>query len=148
MIQFLDQINPWHWWGLATVLIAIEVFAPTTLFLWTGIAAAIVGLVALGMGDMRWELQMVLFATLSVLSVGIWRLAATRAFVNSTRPPLNRRAHRHVGQLFVLDGPIIDGRGWLTIEGTLWRIEGEDLDAGIRIRVTGVNGSVFIVERV
>ena len=39
MNGILDSIEFWHWWVLAALLIAVEVFAPTTVFLWTGISA-------------------------------------------------------------------------------------------------------------
>jgi len=42
-MEWLEHIEFWQWWVLAALLMAIEVFAPTTLFLWTGIAAAAVG---------------------------------------------------------------------------------------------------------
>ena len=46
MISF-DQIEFWNWWVVAVFLIGIEVFAPGAVFLWMGIAAAIVGFVLL-----------------------------------------------------------------------------------------------------
>ena len=40
MAEFLDTIEFWHWWVLAALLVVIEVFAPSTVFLWPGVAAS------------------------------------------------------------------------------------------------------------
>ena len=55
MIELLDRIEFWHWWVLAALLIAIEVLAPSAVFLWPGVAAAIVGLVLLAASDIGWQ---------------------------------------------------------------------------------------------
>lgn len=143
----IDGIDFWHWWVLAALLIAIEVFAPTTLFLWTGISAAVVGLVVLIVGDIGWDAQLLLFGGLSVATVGAWRLIYRRMRpAPSDDPGLNRRAERHVGRSFKLNEPIVDGRAKLEIEGILWKIEGADLEAGARVKVIGVDGVTLKVE--
>ena len=63
-MEWLEQIEFWHWWVLAALLMAVEVFAPTTLFLWTGISAAAVGIVVLFARGIGWEVQVLLFAVL------------------------------------------------------------------------------------
>jgi inner membrane protein len=61
-------------------------------------------------------------------------------------PYLNRRKMGYVGRTFTLKEPIVDGRGRLTIEDTVWEIEGPDLSAGARVKVTAVSGMSLIVE--
>ena len=39
----------------------------------------------------------------------------------------------------------MNGRGKLTIEDTVWQIEGPDMQAGTRITVTGVNDMTLVV---
>ena len=41
--MMVAQLDYWHWWILAAVLIIFEVFAPGAFFLWLGIAAAALG---------------------------------------------------------------------------------------------------------
>ena len=93
MAALLAQVEFWHWWVLAAVLLAIEVFAPTTLFLWTGAAAVVVGIIVLVVPGISWEFQILLFAVLSVVSVVVGRiLLRLRASKPGEASTLNRRA--------------------------------------------------------
>ena len=147
MIELLDRIDFWHWWVLAALLIAIEVFAPSTVLLWPGVAAAIVGLVLLAASDIGWQVQVLLFAVLSVISLVAWRAYARARPDGSDEPTLNRRAERHVGRVFTLEEPIADGRGKIMLDGVMWTIEGEDLGTGTRARIAGADGAILKVER-
>jgi membrane protein implicated in regulation of membrane protease activity len=65
--------------------------------------------------------------------------------VPADNPHLNRRQMGYVGRTFTLKEPIVDGRGKLTIEDTVWEVEGPDIPAGTRIKVTAVSGMSLIV---
>ena len=68
MISF-EQIEFWNWWVIAIFLIGIEVFAPGAVFLWMGISAGIVGFVLLAFPEMTWQIQLLIFAVISVVAV-------------------------------------------------------------------------------
>ena len=141
-----EHVVFWHWWVLAALLMAVEVFAPTTLFLWTGISAGAVGLVVLVAEDIGWEYQVLLFAVLSVVSVVAWRRYARLHPVRSEDPWLNRRAEQYIGRQFTLEEPIVNGEGMVKVDDTTWKIAGENLEAGSRVRVVGVDGVILKVE--
>lgn len=145
-MEWLEQIEFWHWWVLAAVLMAVEVFAPTTLFLWMGISAGAVGLLVLVANDIGWEIQILLFAVISVVSVVAWRQYARLHPASSDDPLLNRRAEQCVGRLFSLEEPIVNGRGRVKVDGVFWKIEGDDLEAGNRVKVVGADGVILKVE--
>ena len=142
-----EHVEFWHWWVLGALLMAVEVFAPTTLFLWTGISAGIVGLIVLVAEDIGWESQVLLFAVLSVVSVVAWRYTARFRPVRSEQPWLNRRAEQYIGREFTLEKPIVNGQGKVNVDDTSWKIAGEDLPAGNRVKVVGVDGVVLQVEQ-
>ncbi len=147
MISF-EQIEYWNWWVIGIFLIGIEVFAPGAIFLWMGIAAGVVGLVLLIAPDMMWQMQLLLFAVVSVVSIYAWRFyARNRTPVPSDQPNLNKRGAGYVGRTFTLREPIKDGTGLLHIDDTRWKVEGEDLPAGTRVKVVGIDGTVLQVER-
>lgn len=143
----MDQIDFWHWWILAAFLLAIEVFAPTTLFLWTSISAAIVGAVLYFADGLSWQSQFLLFAVLSVASVFAWRAIARSRRGAENEPLLNRRGMQYVDRQFTLTEPIVHGEGTLRIDDTIWKITGDDCASGERVRVTGLDGHVLRVEK-
>ena len=148
MNELLDSIEFWHWWVLAALLMAIEVFAPTTVFLWTGISAIAVGLVVLVAEGIGWEFQVFLFGVLSVISVVAWRYYARLRPTVSEDPLLNRRAEQCVGRVATLAEPIVDGRGTIDVDGIAWtvEVEGADLAAGARVKVVSADSTVLKVE--
>ena len=147
MMELLERIEFWHWWVFAAALIAIEVFAPSTVFLWPAVAAAILGFALLAINGMSWQYQALLFAALTVISIVAWRAYARTRPLQSDDPTLNRRAEQHRGRVVTLKDPIIDGRGRITLDGIAWTIEGEDMEAGCGIRVIRVDGAILKVEK-
>ncbi len=71
-IGLLEGIEFWHWWVLGALFVTAEAFIPTTVLLWPGIAAAIVGLVVLAIDDIGWRYQLLLFVVLSVACLYLW----------------------------------------------------------------------------
>lgn len=136
--------GPWTWWVIAGVLAVLELVAPGVFFIWLAAAAAAVGLLVLVV-DIGWEWQVAAFAGFSVVSV-----VASRYYMKdvppSDNPVLNQRGRAYVGRTFVLDQPIVNGRGKIKVDDTLWRAEGPDLPVGANVRVTAVDGVVLVVE--
>jgi membrane protein implicated in regulation of membrane protease activity len=145
MSDFLSRAEFWHWWVLAIILLALEVAAPGTFFLWLALAAAAVGLIVLVLPDLLWQVQVLLFAVAGVAAVAAWRLYAKRLPQQSDDPTLNRRGEQYVGQTFHLAEPIVNGRGRMRVADTMWRVVGPDLPAGAKVRVVGVEGTVLRV---
>ncbi len=146
MNEILNGIEFWHWWVLAALLMAIEVFAPTTVFLWTGISAATVGVVVVVADGIGWQTQVLLFSVLSVVSVIAWRQWARLRAPVAAEPLLIRRAEQCVGRIATLAEPIVDGRGTIDIDGIAWTVAGADLAAGARVKVVGADVTVLKVE--
>lgn len=145
--SLMERIDFWHWWILAALLLALEVFAPTTLFLWTGVSAAIVGAIVYFAGETSWQTQFVLFALLAVASVFAGRLYVRLHASADAETTLNRRGAQYIGRLFTLEAPIVNGAGRLRVDDTNWKIEGDDCEIGTRVRVTQLDGAVFKVEK-
>jgi hypothetical protein len=87
-----------------------------------------------------------IFAVLAIASVALGRtaFAHTRASVSDRH--LNRRAESYIGRMFTLDGAIVDGRGRLKVDDSVWLVAGPDLPAGTRVRVTGAENTLLRVE--
>ena len=118
MAEFFQHIEFWHWWALGVLLLGIEMFAPSTILLWPGVGAAIVGLLLLIFGEIAWHTQLALFAAFSVLSVFAWRLYRRNKPEVTDEPTLNRRADHYVNRVFTLEKPIVNGEGSIKVDDT------------------------------
>ncbi|MEO5375798.1 MAG: NfeD family protein [Alphaproteobacteria bacterium] len=148
MIETLfSQINHWHWWILAAVLLGLDLSAPGMIFLWIALAAAATGIVALLAPGLGWPLQFLLFAVLGLVSAAVGRRVFGRP-QQSDHPTLNRRGAQYVGRTFTLAEPITDGIGRIRVDDTTWKISGPDQPTGRRVRVTGADGMILMVESV
>ncbi len=147
MTEWLEHVVFWHWWILAGLLLIVELTAPAFFFLWLGIAAAATGLLLLVFPTIPLEMQLVLFAVLSIVAVIAWRRYRESHPVVSDQPNLNRRGEQYTGRVFTLKRPIVNGVGKVTVDDSTWRVKGPDLPAGTRVRVEGVDGVIFIVAK-
>jgi len=146
----LDHLVFWHWFALGALLLILEVLAPGVIFLWLGIAAIAVGAILFLVPGFTWEVQLIVFAVVAVVTtIGGRRIAATRE-QPSDEPNLNRRAERYIGHTYVLEDTTLNGRGKIGIGDTLWSAfvepPGTDLMRGARVTVIDVDGATLIVE--
>ncbi len=146
-VAFLEGLQFWHWMILGLGLAVIEVLAPGTFFLWLGIAAGLTGMLLLAIPGLGWQVQLIVFGVLSVAIVAGWRYYLIRRPTQSDDSTLNRRGEQYVGRVFALVEAIVDGRGTVRVGDSNWRADGPDLPAGTKVRVTGVAGTVLMVEK-
>jgi membrane protein implicated in regulation of membrane protease activity len=142
------QPDFWHWWILGLGLIIIEVLVPGTFFLWMGVAALVVGFVTWLAPAIGWEYQLMLFAILSLVAIVGWRAWQRKHPDETDHPTLNRRGEQYIGRVFELETPIENGFGKVRVGDTLWRVKGDDVPAGTRVKVVGTEGVLLIVEAV
>ena len=147
MSQFFDHLEFWHWLILALLLAGIEMLTPGFFAIWLGGAALITGLLVLVVPGMSWEGQLVLFAVLAVVSVLGWYRFGRRMRIATEDATLNRRGDSLIGRSGDLVEPIVNGRGRVKIDDSVWRAEGNDAPLGTRVTVTGVQGAILKVER-
>lgn len=146
-MQLFSEITFWHWLILGIGLIVLEALLPGVLFLWMGIAALITGVIALIAADLTWQVQTLIFAALSVVSVIAGRLWWRSRPTVTDHPTLNRRGEQHIGRVVTLDAPITDGVGKIRVDDSTWKVTGEDLPAGTQVKVVGADGTVLRVEK-
>ncbi|MEI7599694.1 MAG: NfeD family protein [Aestuariivirga sp.] len=145
MEQLFPILGNWVWFVAAGIFLLLELVSPGVFFIWLGIAAALTGVID-NLHDLTWQGELAVFAVLAVISVVVGRRFYNGpAMEPADNPFLNRRQLGYVGRSFTLKQPIVNGRGKLTIEDTVWEIEGPDMDAGTRIKVTAVNDMTLVV---
>jgi membrane protein implicated in regulation of membrane protease activity len=145
------ELGPWNWMVLGLVLLALEIVVPGAYLLWIGIAAILTGALSVqlwGMEAWIWQAQVVIFLILSLACVYAGKKVMGGNDDETDEPLLNRRGEQLVGRTALLAEPILEGRGRIRIDDTVWRVAGPDLPAGARVRVTAADDSQLIVEAI
>ena len=146
MWDYLQHLTFWDWLAFGSILLILEVFGAGGYLLWTGIAAAIVGVLTYLFPAIAPPWQFLLFGCLSVLTAVFWWQRQKAAAKPSDQPGLNQRGSEFVGRHFALHEAIIGGRGKIKAGDTLWLVTGPELPAGSQVRVSGQEGVVLKVD--
>jgi len=138
----------WYWWVLAVLLLGIEILAPGFFFLWLSLSGFVVGTVLYLAPETSLEIQLLLFSSLAIFSIFIWRRYGVQHQTETDHPLLNKRGAQYIGRTFSLFEPIENGRGKIKVDDSIWRVQGEDCSLNTQVTVTAVNGTVFEVKLV
>lgn len=138
----------WHWWALAALLLLIELLAPGLYCLWLAGSALLTGTLLLAGINMTTGIQLITFSLLAVVGIGLARRWLKRHPITSDHPLLNQRTAGYVGRVVRLEQAIVDGKGRLNLDGSIWTVSGEDSPAQSLVRITGIDGLTLRVERV
>lgn len=147
MRELLPYLGQWSWWVIGAILLLLELLLPGVFFMWLGIAALVIGVIDIFV-DLSWQIEVAIFAVLSVLSLLFLRPHFKERLSRSANPNLNQRMYDYVGKRYVLDQAIVNGSGKVRIDDTLWVVSGTDRARGEWVTVTGVDGLKLIVEAV
>ena len=139
-------LAPFVWLIGGLVLCAAELAVPGAFLLWIGFGAVTLGLIEL-LTPIPFAWSLLIFAALAVA----FSLAGRKVYgglITTTDNGLNSRAAGLVGREFTLIEPIVNGEGKAKVLDSIWRVTGDDLPAGSRVRVTGIGaqGIVLTVE--
>lgn len=135
----------WTWLALGLVLAVLEMAIPGVFLIWMAAAALITGLFA-WVVPIGVPFQIVLFAGLSILGVFLGRRYIADNPVIEADPMMNRRGDRVVGETVVVTQAIEGGQGRVKLGDSEWLARGADAAVGTRLRVTGHDGVVLVVE--
>jgi membrane protein implicated in regulation of membrane protease activity len=142
----LNALDPhWFWLALGLFLGAAEIAVPGVFLIWLAAAALVTGAItwAVPLG-MPW--QIVIFAALAIVAVFSGRRFLRDHPVVSADPLMNQRGARLVGETAVVTQAIEAGTGRIHLGDSEWLARGPDVAAGTRVRITGSDGVVLLVE--
>ncbi len=146
-MEWVSEINFWHWLIIAVVLISIEMLLVGSFYLlWMGIAAGVVGVLLFLIPGLSFLVQALIFTVLSVVTLVAYKQYQRNNPVLSDQPNLNRRGEQYIGRVFTLENPIVNGVGKVRVDDSTWKISGADMTTGTKIKVTAVEGTTFLVE--
>lgn len=141
------DVSHWHWLALGIVLIILEMLTGGGFLLWIGLSACMVFLLSWCLPSMGFDMELLAFSLGAIVVSVLWWWYLKRNPIQSDLPDLNQRAAQYIGRVFDLDTPMENGRGRIKIGDTVWRVEGEDMSEGTKVRVTSCKGVILIVER-
>ncbi len=148
MMEWINSIEThWFWLTLGLVLGAAEIVAPGFFLMWLGMAAFVTGIVAWAL-PIAMPAEVILFAALAVATVYAARRWITQNPIISSDPLLNDRGGRMVGEIVTVVEAIADGQGRVKVGDSVWSAKGSEAPVGSKVRITGAQGSVLLVEGV
>lgn len=149
MAAIFNHLTYWHWLGLGLILLILEVLMGSGGFLlWIGLAAVITAIVALIVPTLFWGIQLLIFALAGLVCVIGWWSYLQRHPTRTDQPTLNRRGEQYVGRVFTLETAINNGRGTIRVDDSTWRVTGNDLPVGTRVKVIATDGVILHVEKI
>ena len=147
-MEWLNSLEPHWFWLLAGLLLgAAEIIIPGFFLIWFAIAAVITGLLAFVLPDAV-ALQIGVFAVVAVAMVYFGRRWFAANPIVSSDPLLNDRSARLVGEIVTVVDAIEHGSGRVKVGDSVWSAKGADAAVGAKVRISGANGSVLMVEGV
>jgi membrane protein implicated in regulation of membrane protease activity len=148
LLDFLESMSPWWWVALGTALIAFEMLVPSFFLIWPGLAALTLALLLWGISSLTGEVQVAVFALLSVAYTFVGRaIFRIRGQVESDAPSLNRRSAQLVGRHGVIVAATPDGEATVEVDGIRWSADLAGRGApGMRVRILAADGMRLRVE--
>jgi len=137
----------WGWFTLAAVLIIVEVVSPTFFFLWPGMAAGCVGILAMLFPAMGFIPRLAIFALLTALFAVGWRRYLKKFPPRSDDPNLNQRGAQLIGKTGIVIEAIVNGRGRVRIGDSTWIAEGPDCPEHTPVTVENAKSTILQVKK-
>jgi membrane protein implicated in regulation of membrane protease activity len=135
----------WAWLTFGLVLAGLEMLVPGVYLIWLAVAAIITGVLTVAL-DLSPPMQMIDFVFLSlIIAFSAKRFLRERPIVSSD-PLMNRRGARLVGETAVVVQAIEHGSGRIRLGDSEWIARGPDVALGERVRVSGSEGAILLVE--
>ncbi len=134
-MEWLSEINAYHWIALGLILFGAEALGAAGFLLGTAAAALVVGLLALVMPQLGVATEFALFAVIAVIASLLY-IKVFRDEQAAMPDELNHRAERLIGTEFELTDELQGGTGRVQIGDTYWHVHADaDLHRGARVKV-------------
>ncbi|MGB3379544.1 NfeD family protein [Allopontixanthobacter sediminis] len=142
----LGSLDPhWIWLSIGLVLAALEMVVPGVYLIWLALAALTTGVLTFVL-DLGVAVQVTNFIFLSLIAVVSAKRWLRDRPITSVDPLMNDRQGRMIGQSAVVTVAIEGGAGRVRYGDSEWAARGPDLAVGVRVRITGADGTRLVVE--
>ena len=147
-MSWLETLDAhWAWLALGLFLAVAEIVIPGVFLIWLAGAAIVTGCLAWAL-PLSPAVQIVIFAVLAIVAVFSGRRYLRGHPVEGADPLMNDRGGRLVGETVVVTSTIVGGTGRIKHGDSEWLARGPDAEPGTRMRVSGHDGTVLLVEHI
>ena len=144
-MDWLSGNDHWVWLTLGLMLAGLEMLIPGVYLIWLAAAAIITGVLTLTL-DLSLPVQLIDFVFLSlIVAFSAKRFLGERP-IESSDPLMNRRGARLVGETALVVQAIEHGSGRVKVGDGEWIAHGSNVAAGERVRISGTDGAILLVE--
>ena len=145
-MDWLNDLDAhWVWLTLGLVLAGLEMLVPGVYLIWLAVAAIVTGVLT-GLFDLSRPMQVIGFVFLAlILAFSAKRFLRDKP-IESSDPLMNRRGARMVGETALVVQAIEHGSGRVKLGDSEWIARGPNVAAGERVRISGSEGAILLVE--
>ena len=139
-------VQEWMWMALALILVTFAGTLRSLALAWASVAATILSGIIWADPSVPLLHQVLIFGLITLAGIALSQFfikpkpEEESAETEDEKPVKAPTPAKVINRTFTLSEPIVDGAGKIEIDGTLWRLRGEDAEAGEQIRVLGVDG--------
>ena len=145
-MDWLDGLAAhWVWLTLGLVLAGLEMLVPGVYLIWLALAAIVTGVLTLTL-DLSLPVQVVDFVFLSLIIAFSAKRILRDKPIESSDPLMNRRGARMVGETALVVQAIEHGSGRVKLGDSEWIARGPNIAVGERVRISGSEGAILLVE--
>lgn len=150
LFSWIETLSPWWWVALGIGLGSLEMMIASSILIWPGIAAIVMGIILWIAPGMQGAVQIALYAALS-----IGTLLAGRGYIRKfgdgePNTTLNNRTEQMVGH----NAKVVDfnlGEGHIELNGLRWTAkwpEGQSAEVGQVVKIIAADGMSLQVENI
>jgi membrane protein implicated in regulation of membrane protease activity len=147
-MDYIEQFGfHWFWFGLGTILLAIELVHGKFMFMAASLAAIVIGVLSHLYPYVAFPIQILFFGVAAAVFIWMSRalLRERAAKFQQQQELLTQR--KYVGRELTLVSPIENNHATQDVDGMVWTLHGEDLPAGSRVKVVDMGEGWLKVER-
>ena len=143
MIDFDPYV---YWFIFGVVLMILELIVPGVFLLCIGFASLLTGVFCWLVPAWPFAVFGMIFAVLSVVFAFLGQKIISSSQEKTQNNTLNNRMEIYVGKTYPVTGAIVDGRGKIAVEDTVWNaISDTNIPVGTTVKVTGFEGTALKV---
>lgn len=147
-MEWLQQLDYWHWLTIGLLLLIIEILSSTEYLLWLGLSALITAAVTY-LFSIGWQVQCLTFGSFSFFTSWIcWRIQLKRDTNSDKNRLLNQKDKQLLGTIIHLDEAVQPGACRVRIGDTTWpAITAQAFPSGTLVKVVKVDGIQVTIEQ-